>query len=432
MNRPIAHTTLPKSRGSWKLISLFAKRVAPDGTVTQAIPSVLDNEVYVTFQVTEPLLMSPFVFGSGYGKQGFYGIQTMNFQMNITPTANRAWRSAIASTTFAKTVVVDSFGDSTPLFQFLTTHPSELLEPRNTVPYYELPIYRTTNFGTLPGRANRGQMNDNGTFTEPAALTLNSSSVQLSAVPDKLIVFVRQPIANTPNKVGDAYATINKISITWNNQAGLLSSMEPQQLYRNSIQSGLAGLTWDQFSGIVVGPHSRPGQAFHNSLLTPYSGVGANMAGGTGNPGFRYYSTTGTILVLNFAEVIQLTDEFYAPGSLGSFNLQVSVTVQNNTNNDWPLNSYELVIMPMNCGVFVNEKGTSSTFTALLTKQDVLDANNQEAYSHGEVHRMVGGSFLDNLRGSLGWIHSKLPMVKHVLNTSPMHMRRLAPRCWMP
>ena len=75
--------------------------------------------------------------------------------------------------------------------------------------------------------------------------------------------------------------------------------------------------------------------------------------------------------------------------------------------------------MPMNCGVFVNEKGTSSTFTALLTKQDVLDANNQEAYSHGEIHRMVGGSFLDNLRGSLGWIHSKLPMVKHVLNHIP-------------
>ncbi|MFM7984851.1 MAG: major capsid protein V20 domain-containing protein, partial [Candidatus Fonsibacter sp.] len=39
--------------------------------------------------------------------------------------------------------------------------------------------------------------------------------------------------------------------------------------------------------------------------------------------------TTGTILVLNFAEVIQLTEEFYAPGSLGSFNLQLQVTIQN-------------------------------------------------------------------------------------------------------
>ena len=67
----------------------------------------------------------------------------------------------------------------------------------------------------------------------------------------------------------------------------------------------------------------------------------------------------------------------------------------------------------------MNEKGTSSTYTALLTKQDVLDSLQQVAYAHSEVHRMVGGSFLDNLRGSLGWIHSKLPMVKHVLNHIP-------------
>ena len=75
--------------------------------------------------------------------------------------------------------------------------------------------------------------------------------------------------------------------------------------------------------------------------------------------------------------------------------------------------------MPMNCGVFVNEKGTSSTFTALLSKQDVLDAGSQQAYSQGEYTRMVGGGFLDNLKSSVGWITSKLPMVKNVLSHIP-------------
>ena len=122
----------------------------------------------------------------------------------------------------------------------------------------------------------------------------------------------------------------------------------------------------------------------------------------------------------NFAEVIQLTEEYYAPGSLGSFNLQLSVVAQNNTYVAWAENSAELVIMPMNCGVFVNEKGTSSTFLSLLTKQDVLDSLNQEAYSHSEIHRMVGGSFLNNkVRSSLGWVHSKLPAVMHILNHIP-------------
>ena len=75
--------------------------------------------------------------------------------------------------------------------------------------------------------------------------------------------------------------------------------------------------------------------------------------------------------------------------------MSLSVGVVNNTNVDWALNTYELVIMPMNCGVFVNKKGTSSTFLSLLTRQDVMDTVYQEAYSHSEVRRMVGGSFLD-------------------------------------
>ena len=67
----------------------------------------------------------------------------------------------------------------------------------------------------------------------------------------------------------------------------------------------------------------------------------------------------------------------------------------------------------------MNEKGMSSTFTALLSKQDVLDVQGQQAYGQGEFTRMVGGGFLDNLKTSVGWITSKLPMVKNVLNHIP-------------
>jgi hypothetical protein len=42
---------------------------------------------------------------------------------------------------------------------------------------------------------------------------------------------------------------------------------------------------------------------------------------------------------LNFAEVIQLTDEYYAPGSLGTFNLQIILDVVNNHGETWPANS---------------------------------------------------------------------------------------------
>ncbi|MFM7979658.1 MAG: major capsid protein V20 domain-containing protein, partial [Candidatus Fonsibacter sp.] len=116
---------------------------------------------------------------------------------------------------------------------------------------------------------------------------------------------------------------------------------------------------------------------------------------------------------------IQLTEEYYAPGSLGTFNLQINLQVQNNQNEDWPGDQYEMVIMTLNSGVFVNERGTSSTFLSLLTKQDVLDALQQQPYSNFEVRRLVGGGFLDNIRSAMGWIQSKLPAVRGVLEHVP-------------
>ena len=90
LNRSVCQRNCPRPRGSWKVKGIWGGALA-----TPRALGIADTEAWVQFEVTEPLLMSPFVFGSGMGKQGFYGIQTMNFQMNMAATANRAWRSAI-------------------------------------------------------------------------------------------------------------------------------------------------------------------------------------------------------------------------------------------------------------------------------------------------------------------------------------------------
>ncbi|MFM7989552.1 MAG: major capsid protein V20 domain-containing protein, partial [Candidatus Fonsibacter sp.] len=116
--------------------------------------------------------------------------------------------------------------------------------------------------------------------------------------------------------------------LTSNNQCGLLSSMTPEQLYNNSVQNGLANMSWDEFSGSIISCcGNRTGGELQPIPWQHYKGVGANNQGqDTANPSVQYVPTTGTILVLNFSEVIQLTEELYAPGSLGSFNLQLQVT----------------------------------------------------------------------------------------------------------
>ena len=77
MNRPAGTAFYHKPRGSWRIKHIYSL----DGGGQKIIPEIDDTEVYVKFEVTEPLLLSPFIFGSGHGKQGFYGIQSMNFQM---------------------------------------------------------------------------------------------------------------------------------------------------------------------------------------------------------------------------------------------------------------------------------------------------------------------------------------------------------------
>ncbi|MFM7978537.1 MAG: phage major capsid domain-containing protein [Candidatus Fonsibacter sp.] len=54
-------------------------------------------------------MLSPFIFGSGHWKQGFYGIQSMNFQMVMNGNANRAWRTARQYLTEHKTATVVSY-----------------------------------------------------------------------------------------------------------------------------------------------------------------------------------------------------------------------------------------------------------------------------------------------------------------------------------
>ena len=77
--------------------------------------------------------------------------------------------------------------------------------------------------------------------------------------------------------------------------------------------------------------------------------------------------------------------------------------MQNNQNVTWTKESYELIIIPLTSGVFVNDRGTSYTFLSPLAKQDVLDSlQQQQPYANYEVRRMVGWGFLDNMRSAMG------------------------------
>ncbi|MFM7979722.1 MAG: hypothetical protein ACKPKO_10435, partial [Candidatus Fonsibacter sp.] len=78
-------------------------------------------------------------------------------------------RTARQLTNVRKTATVVSYENSQLIFQLITPRSSNMLDPRHVVPYYELPVYKTTGFETLPSRPNWGQSNNNGVFSDAQA-----------------------------------------------------------------------------------------------------------------------------------------------------------------------------------------------------------------------------------------------------------------------
>lgn len=409
---------------------------------TTAVPGGAAGITTETFTVTvtEPLLLSPFIFGHPKSNsQGFYGIQNMNFVLNIGDTS-RFFRcpnapsaavglSGFPTTTYTTTyplpydatangsaangfggyvnqtlqagtgISITNFSNTSLLFEFLTPHPSDMMPARNIVPFYELPRYISTFTTAIPA-ATVVQSGTSYSLTPRNSGQISAQSLQLNQIPDKLIIYARKRASAQNHGDPDVALGIGSVSINFNNNSGILASATRQDLWQMSKHAG-NNETWFEWEGEAS---SNVWSAAANKLQPA-----TNLT-----TGFAQLPTVGSYLVLEFGKDIQLVEDYYAPGSLGNFNLQVNLSVLNY--NLYDVTEYEVVIITMNSGVFVNERGTSSTYTGILTKQDVLEASQQQAYTKSDVARLVGGGFLDMVKSGVQKLAPiVLPMAKDYL-----------------
>ena len=327
--------------------------------------------IVVTVTTTEPVLVSPWTFAGDEG-QGMYGIQNLNAIYNLDTTDNTVIRFGNTAARFsAGPTCSHSIIRSTLLLQFLTPHPSDLMPSRNVLPYYELPRYLTQ----VPVIA-AGQQ-----------LSVTSQSLQLNQIPDKLFISVGKPMSSRTSSDTDSWLPIVGITINWNNSSGLLASAQQQDLWRMSVENGI-NQTWGEFRGSAVASPAVAGAAF----------LAAS--------GLRVVQTAGSVLCLEFGKDIELKDDYYAPGSLGNFQLQFNLTVLNNTGASLAAGEYQIVTMIQNSGVWALERGVASSYLGILTKSDVLEASRSQAHSYSDALRMVGGgdvpSFFNRMKGTLG------------------------------
>lgn len=352
--------------------------------------AVGDTEAFLEFTVTEPLLLSPFIFGGHLvsNNGGLHGVQNMSFNFNMG-YFNRVFRHTNAGilNQSITNVVVEEIKQSSLQFFFLTCHPSDQLSSRCVVPYYEMPRYIN---GKVSIKDASGD-GSGGVNYSPGTSTINSATISLNQIPDKLIIYVRKMNQNWYDS--DSFLPIKNISINFNNNTGMCSSFTREQLWQCSQDAG-SNQSFDEFRGYAL----RPSATITDGTERADAGFGAG----------RFVRTCGSVLMLDFGKHINLVEDFYAPGSIGSFNLQFKLDVESYTVQPVPgvesTTDFELIVITMNSGAFACERGTSSTMTALLTKQDVLEASQQQAISTSDAKRMVGGGFLDSLKSVFKWV----------------------------
>jgi len=354
-------------RGSFQLISVTGNFVKGDPNA----PDPLERTILIRFKTQEPLMLSPFIWcDPKSNNQGMYGVQTLNFVFNLGQ-ANRILRLANQSNFLNGIATVslpnNAIGTARLLMEFYTRQPSDLVSSRNVVPYAEYPRYITPAPAVNAGAESGLQ---------------NFQSIQLNSVPDKLIICVRKVLGSQSNFESDSFLPITGITINFNNKAGLLSGATQWDLWRMSVESG-SNQTWAEFSGYAPLGNQTP--------YTPADPTHIGIAG------YKQVSTCGSVLALEMGRHVEL-DDVYAPSSIGAFQLQFKVNYTNNTGANINANDYEIVLITMNSGVFTIERGTSQTFTAILSRADVLSVSSQPSVSKSAVARLVGGSWEDSFK----------------------------------
>jgi hypothetical protein len=350
------------SRGTYSIDYLEQTTPAAATRNTQTIGDGTLRVVKLRFTSFEPLFLSPFHFANLSANQmAIYGVSNLNFIFNISAQANRLWRcGATEAAIQGYSVAITAVSGARLIFQMLTPHPSQILPSKNVVDYVDFPRYLTTfNNSIAAGAINAANE------LVPTTTPFSSNNIQLNQVPDMLVICARKPMSQQTNRDADCFLPITGISINWNNQSGLLANATQDTLYRMSAKT--TNQTWQEFRG------------YANKYVPP--------VGGVYNTRLQNVLTSGSILALRFGQDIPIVEEFYAAGSLGSFNLQFNVTLQNYTLTDQPV---ELVLMCVNSGLFITSQGVSSTYTGILTKSDVLAASEMKPVSERHL-RLVGG-----------------------------------------
>ena len=315
--------------------------------------------VYLTFNVAEPIMISPLQYRKI--SQGMLGVQTMSFNFSMGDPSRMLSHSNVAGTTISAVT-----GGSGPGNTTLFSNPQLVLEYLVPSGLLEMPKSISLPFHEVVGYQS-GQ-----TTITSQQVSLSSGSFQLKSVPNMVLIFAKQPDSSEGVTSPDACFGCRQVGITFDNNVGVLSTAPPSALWEMSKRNGISK-DWLDWYGVAGG------------------GAAAGTAGGV-------LYTTGSVVALEFGTDIPLS-EGLAPGVGGSF--------QFSANGVWDVLGSALnstVQAQLTC-VFIFEgeitlaDGVATPSAGLLTQDQVADAKTGPSISY-EGAEASGAGLFDSI-GSL-------------------------------
>jgi hypothetical protein len=373
----------------------------PDSNTNKKLDTATRAVIECQVLLVEPLMtLSPFVNNASGTSAGLYGINQISLNINVDANCRRFFRtslvlgetapagspqgyytpkyitsitlgtSGITSGYGAKGIVANNAGFSNCqlLSRFLTLQPSQVLKlksSRNSVSYTETPRYLT-----LQGSQSQitSRFAPNADPHSPQTIQVITSNLQLSLIPDKIIVCARIPMSQQSYGNSDSFYTIQSATILFNSASGLLSSATLTDIYKLSRRNG-SSQNYFEWNG---------------------------MASRNGEDGNEMVGTIGSILVIDPAKDLSLP-EFLSNSSSGSFNLQIQLNIVCNykysVNN--PTYPVEIMTTTVNSGIFTCQAGVCSSEVGVLNKEVVLNTKMNTApesiMMQSEYERLIGG-----------------------------------------
>ena len=186
---------------------------------------------------------------------------------------------------------------------------------------------------------------------------------------------------------GDTYIPIQNAAVTFDNYANLCANYTQEDLYAASVAGGL-DMDWHQFRGYARNRYP---------TMIPKSSGAEGSSFDTQVAVSPNVQLSGAPIILRMGQDIPLSSGL-APGTLGNYSVQVSLTLDNSNGFFNYLsqlatsNNILITIMGVNSGFFESVRGSSALRKTILNTNDVEAASTSSSVTSSQLARLVGGA----------------------------------------